>query len=82
LRELDALESALAQVRKLGFANDNEELELGVRCLAVGVYDDQSRLVAGLSISAPSGHMDDHWLVDLRKIAQTISNSLGHGHSL
>ena len=82
LRELGALERALAQVRQLGFATDNEELELGVRCLAVGVYDDQSRLVAGLSISAPSGHMDDRWLVDLRKIALTISGSLGHGHSL
>jgi len=82
LRDLGALELALAQVRQLGFANDNEELELGVRCLAVGVYDDQSHLIAGLSISAPSGHMDDRWLVDLRKIAQTISNSLGHGHPL
>jgi DNA-binding IclR family transcriptional regulator len=82
LRDLGALELALAQVRQLGFANDNEELELGVRCLAVGVYDDQSHLIAGLSISAPSGHMDDRWLVDLRKIAQTISNSLGHVRSL
>jgi DNA-binding IclR family transcriptional regulator len=79
VRDLDALERALAQVRQLGFATDNEELELGVRCLAVGIYDDQSHLVAGLSISAPSGHMDDRWLGDLRKIANTISHSLGHG---
>jgi DNA-binding IclR family transcriptional regulator len=81
LRELGALESALSQVRQVGFATDNEELELGVRCLAVGVYDDQSHLVAGLSISAPSGHMDDRWLADLRHIAQNISHSLGHDHS-
>ena len=82
LRDLHALEHALAQVRQLGFATDNEELELGVRCLAVGIYDDQAHLVAGLSISAPSGHMDDRWLVDLRKIAQTISHSLGHSNAL
>src|SRR2546429_1981400 len=32
-----------------GVARDNEELELGVRCMAAGIYDDQGKLVAGLS---------------------------------
>ena len=34
--------------RQYGIARDNEELELGVRCMAAGIYDDQSRLVAGV----------------------------------
>jgi DNA-binding IclR family transcriptional regulator len=32
-------------------ARDDEELELGVRCMAAGIFDDQGKLVAGLSIS-------------------------------
>ena len=78
IREPAALERELSGVRRHGFATDNEELELGVRCLAVGVYDDQSHLVAGLSISAPSGRMDDRWLSGLRATAESISQSLGH----
>jgi DNA-binding IclR family transcriptional regulator len=78
IREPAALERELSAVRQHGFATDNEELELGVRCLAVGVYDDQSHLVAGLSISAPSGRMDDRWLTGLRATAESISHSLGH----
>jgi len=49
-----------------------------VRCLAVGLYDDQSHLVAGLSISAPSGRMDDGWLAALQDTARRISHTLGH----
>lgn len=78
IREPATLERELSGVRQRGFATDNEELELGVRCLAVGVYDDQSHLVAGLSISAPSGRMDDRWLAGLRATAESISQSLGH----
>jgi DNA-binding IclR family transcriptional regulator len=62
-------------------ANDNEELELGVRCMAAGIYDDQDRLVAGLSISAPSDRLEDAWLPKLKETARQISKSLGHRHS-
>jgi len=52
ITQLPALEKELTKVRQLGFARDNEELELGVRCMAAGIYDDQAKLIAGLSISA------------------------------
>ena len=55
LTQLSALERELSKVRQYGNAHDNEELELGVRCMAAGIYDDQGTLVAGLSISAPAG---------------------------
>jgi hypothetical protein len=35
------LERELSKVSQYGHANDNEELELGVRCMAAGIYDDQ-----------------------------------------
>ncbi|MEG2631417.1 MAG: IclR family transcriptional regulator C-terminal domain-containing protein, partial [Comamonas sp.] len=54
-----------------------EELELGVRCIAAGIYDDQGKLVAGLSISAPADRIDDGWLPRLQSTAAEISMSLG-----
>jgi DNA-binding IclR family transcriptional regulator len=78
ITQLVALEKELAQVRQMGFARDNEELELGVRCMAAGIYDDQGRLVAGLSISAPTDRLDEAWLTKLQYTAKTISQALGY----
>ena len=66
------------QCRQQGVARDNEELEMGVRCMAAGVYDDQSRLVAGLSISAPADRIDETWLPKLKATAAEISAALGY----
>ena len=78
ITQLDILERELGKTRQTGHAQDNEELELGVRCLAAGIFDDQNKLVAGLSISAPSGRMEDQWLPKLQETARQISESLGH----
>lgn len=78
ITQLAALERELAKARQYGVARDNEELELGVRCMAAGVYDDQGKLVAGLSISAPADRLDEAWLPKLEATAQAISAALGH----
>ena len=78
LTQLPALERELSKVRQYGNAHDNEELELGVRCMAAGIYDDQHALVAGLSISAPTGRLDDAWLPKLQATAREISTTLGY----
>jgi DNA-binding IclR family transcriptional regulator len=78
LTQLPALERELSKVRQYGVARDNEELELGVRCMAAGIYDDQSKLVAGLSISAPAERLEESWLPKLQATAATISETLGY----
>lgn len=78
ITQFDALERELAQVRRLGYARDNEELELGVRCLAAGVFDDTGMLQAGLSISAPSDRLREEWIPVMLRIAHQISVSLGY----
>jgi len=72
------LERELSAVRAHGIARDDEELELGVRCLATGVFDDQGKLIAGLSISAPADRLDEAWAEKLRTTAREISKALGH----
>ncbi len=75
---LARLEQELKQVRELGYARDNEELELGVRCMAAGIRDDSGRLIAGLSISAPADRLQEEWLDDLLQTVSTISTLLGY----
>jgi IclR family transcriptional regulator, carbohydrate utilization repressor len=78
LTQLHQLERELQEAQKSGVARDNEELELGVRCIAAGICDDQGKLVAGLSISAPASRMDESWLPKLQSTANEISKALGY----
>jgi DNA-binding IclR family transcriptional regulator len=65
-------------VRTRGYARDNEELELGVRCMAAGIRDDTGKLIAGLSISAPADRLQEEWLEDLIDTVNQISAVLGY----
>ena len=78
ITQLPVLERELSKVRQYGIARDNEELELGVRCIAAGIYDDQGKLLAGLSISAPADRLDEAWLPKLQATADGISQALGY----
>ena len=80
LTQISLLERDLSKVRQCGFARDNEELELGVRCVAAGIFNDQKKLVAGLSISAPADRLDEGWLPKLKATAAQISTALGNLH--
>jgi DNA-binding IclR family transcriptional regulator len=78
ITQMPVLERELSKVRQYGIARDNEELELGVRCIAAGIYDDQGKLLAGLSISAPADRLDEAWLPKLQATADEISHALGY----
>lgn len=78
ITHLPVLERELSKARQYGIARDNEELEMGVRCMAAGIYDDQHKLIAGLSISAPADRLDEHWLPKLQATANEISAALGY----
>jgi DNA-binding IclR family transcriptional regulator len=78
ITQLPALERELSKARQYGIARDNEELELGVRCIAAGIRDDTGQLVAGLSISAPADFVQDGWIEMLCRTANQISSALGY----
>jgi DNA-binding IclR family transcriptional regulator len=78
ITDLSRLELELNQVRQLGNAKDNEELELGVSCLAAGILDDTGKLVAGLSLSAPTDRIHADWLRALQDTALLISKGMGY----
>jgi DNA-binding IclR family transcriptional regulator len=63
-----SLERALAETRKRGFAIDDQELELGINCIAAPIFQD-GQVVASLSLTAPSHRRP---LTDLLACAPTI----------
>jgi DNA-binding IclR family transcriptional regulator len=46
-----SLKKELAKIRDQGYALDNEEDELGVRCIGVPVFDSHQRLIAAMSLA-------------------------------
>ncbi|AUP78393.1 IclR family transcriptional regulator [Flavivirga eckloniae] len=50
----EALLSELKQIRENGYALDMEELELGLICIAIPVFNKKKEVIAGISVSGPS----------------------------
>jgi IclR family transcriptional regulator, KDG regulon repressor len=69
-------------VKKQGFAIDDEENELGIRCVAAPVFDGKGRPVAAISISGPALRVTREKIRDVLKVevikaASEISQRLG-----
>ncbi|MEF8714411.1 MAG: IclR family transcriptional regulator [Accumulibacter sp.] len=77
LTRLDVLEKELDEIRRHELAYDNEEAEIGLRCIAAPIRNDEGRLVAGLSISAPSDRHNPDWVTPIKATANEISQALG-----
>ena len=65
----------------LGLAEDNEEAEPGLRCIAVPVFDRFGKVVAALSISFPTMRCEadtpERYIALLKAASQSISARLG-----
>ena len=78
LTRLDALEKELERIRRHEVAYDNEEAEIGLRCIAAPIHNDEAQLVAGLSVSAPSDRHNPDWVRPIKATANEISLALGY----
>ena len=78
-----ALRAHLAEIREQGYAVDNEESIVGLRCVASPIFDDRNRVVAAISASGPSAEFNDAAMPGIievvRKAGVTVSERLGHG---
>ena len=77
----DKLRLALRNVRRLGYALVDQELEVGLRSLAVPVYAPNGRVVATLNLSGnaprmPVFEMQTHFLAPLRNAAAELGAHL------
>jgi DNA-binding IclR family transcriptional regulator len=72
----------LQRIRERGFAIDDRESDLELRCCAAAVFDQRGHAVAAIGVSAPSSRLGCDLLPDLGvtvlTVARSLSAALGH----
>lgn len=75
------LRADLERVRERGYAVDDEEHALGLRCVAAAVLDEEGRPLAALSVSGPLARIDDTALAVIgglvRRAAGALTEQIG-----
>ena len=74
-------ENELQGIRQQGYAVDDEEVALGVRCVAVPIFDHQQKAIAALSVSGPISRIHNSRLREIsagmKEIAIGLSKEVG-----
>ena len=58
----------IEETRRSGYALDNEENEIGVRCIAVSLKSYNGKSTHAISISAPKDRMSDNRILELKEM--------------
>lgn len=82
ITDKNLLREHLKHVRQRGFAVDNEEYTVGIRCVAVPIFDFSRHVVAAMSVSVPAirftpGHRQRAHML-LAEAARHLSAALGY----
>ncbi|HEU4963377.1 MAG TPA: IclR family transcriptional regulator [Bacilli bacterium] len=59
VKDLPELLERLELIRSRGYSIDDEEHELGIRCVAAPIFDHRGKVVAGLSVAGPLMRMTE-----------------------
>lgn len=82
ITKYEDLLAELDNVRELGYALDDEECEIGARCIAAPIKDYTGNIVACISVSGPTSRMNKSKInkitKDILMTAENISTSLGY----
>lgn len=78
---VDELLAEIERIRHDGYALDDEELEIGMRCIAAPIYAPDGTIPASISISGPSQRITPDRVEPIRRLVQwaawQASQSLG-----
>lgn len=69
---LAELKDELDRIRSRGYAVDDEECDIGARCVAAPVYDYTGKIVAGISVTAPTPRLSSE---RIEVIAPTVMDA-------
>ena len=70
ITSLAALKRELAQVRSLGYSVDDEEDEIGDRCIGAPVFDSNSSIVAAISVAGSCSQIPDERIQGLATLVK------------
>lgn len=72
----ERLKAELAEIRVQGYALDNEELEVGLTCLAAPVFEG-GKAIAAISISGPTSRLSADRLAIVREAVRAAAAEIG-----
>lgn len=82
IQDHGALETELDKIRRQGFAVDDQEHEVGVRCVGAPIRDASGSVIGSLSISGPSARITPEAVPSLSQrlleVTANISAALGY----
>ncbi|TAM11184.1 MAG: IclR family transcriptional regulator [Nevskiaceae bacterium] len=70
------LQRDLEQIRSRGWAYDDEERHLGLRCIAAPIFNDYGEAIAGVSISGPITRLVDDRIPALALLVVTAAETI------
>jgi IclR family acetate operon transcriptional repressor len=77
----DAFSKELDTVRHQGYAIDNEEQSIGLRCVAANIFNEYGDAIAAVSVSGPTVRLTNARLPDVAQhvvnIAEDITRTIG-----
>jgi DNA-binding IclR family transcriptional regulator len=82
ITDLEVFKRNLKEVEEKGYAVDNEENELGVRCIGAPVFNHTGSVEGAISVSGPTIRVTRDRIEEIanevKKYAHLISNELGY----
>jgi IclR family KDG regulon transcriptional repressor len=82
VKTIDQLLTELQLIRKRGYSVDNEEIEIGLRCVGAPIKDYSGDMVGAISVAAPSARLSGQKILSVGKLivttAKEISEQLGY----
>ena len=86
VKTLSQLLTDLRMIRKRGYSVDNEEIEIGLRCVGAPIKDYTGAMVGAISVAAPSARLSSQKIHSVGKLvvttAEEISEKLGYEKSI
>lgn len=82
ITDTEKLRQQLSEIKKKGYSIDDEEIEIGLRCIAAPIFNARKEVVAALSISGPTMRITEDRLAEMaglaKETAYKISVRLGY----
>jgi IclR family KDG regulon transcriptional repressor len=82
VKTLNQLLTDLRMIRRRGYAVDNEEIEIGLRCVGAPIKDYSGIMVGAISVAAPSARLSSQKISTVGRLvvatAEEISEKLGY----
>lgn len=76
ITDYQVFRETIAQIRRNGYALDNEENEIGVRCVAVSLKNFSGKSTYAISVSAPKDRMSDERILQLTELILQTKNKI------